>query len=211
MVSATLLSVAACMREPAGPTWDWDQEADQAEAKAFTERWSALNARNDPPALLARSTLALDALGHGLAYRVPGLSRESLAAQGFQDAQKAAAALPADPRPQRLLAGYLSRSGDVAGAARAACSAADLAPREAGDQEDCGDLLKQAGDGAGAVQRYKAAILASADRRQQFELIHHIEQTSLTPAADLESLPKDLVDQYRAHQSPPPRAPQAAP
>ena len=207
ILSATLLVVAACLREPAGATWDFDEEADQAEAKAFTERWAALNAKNDPASMLARSALALDALDHGLAYKVPGLSRASIAAQGLQDAQKVAAEMPNDPRPQRLLASFLARSGDLVGAVKAACSAADLAPRNANDQEHCGDLLKQTGDAASAVQRYKAAVAASADRGQQFELIHRIESTSLTPAADLETVPRELVDQYRAHQNPPPPRP----
>jgi len=195
--SAALLTAAACLREPAGPTWDWDEEADQAEARAFTERWTALNERSDPGALLARSALALDALEHGLAWRVPGANRAALAAQGLQDAQKAAAALPEDPRPQRLIAGYLMRRGDLAQATQAACKAADLAPRSADDQEACGDLLKQTGDAAAAVQRYKAAIVSSADRGQQLELIQRIEQTSLSPAADLETVPRELVDQYK--------------
>lgn len=191
---------AGCLREPAGPTWDWDAEADEAEARAFLARWKTLNAKDDAASQLGRAALALEALQGGLSRKLPGLQSETLAAQGRQDAAKAAAAAPQDPRAWRLVSAYAAREGDLATATQAACKASDLAPKAADDAQTCGDLLARGGDAAGAVQRYRQAFQASADREQQFELLDRIQKTSLTPSTDLEALPKEVVDQYKAHR-----------
>ncbi|MBI5547015.1 MAG: hypothetical protein HY901_24300 [Deltaproteobacteria bacterium] len=199
--TAALAAMPACWREPAGRTWDFDEEADQAEARDFLAKWSALEKRADPSSLLDRSRLALQALSTGLWRKVPGLNGPALQTQGLQDAERAAAAQPESPAPLRLIAAFQARAGNLAAARGAACRAADLAPRDADALESCGDLLRACGDGGEAVQRYRAAVLSSTSREQQFALLEQIERTSLTPLADLNTLPSELVAQWRLSQA----------
>ena len=192
------LAVAGgCSRAFNGPLEDLDLELNRADAHAFLERWHALAEQKTPGAAVARANLALDALESGQAERLPGLTAGQLEAQGRGNAERAAQESPGDPAAWRVLALYSFRRGGCPAAVQAACKAADLAPRSADDQESCGDMLREEGDAVGAVTRYKAAFVASTDREQQFELIERISATSLSPATDVQSLPPEVVAQYR--------------
>ncbi len=195
-----LVVASGCSRPLNGPLESVDAELDQADAQAFLQRWHALANQKTKDSAVRRANLALEALESGQAERLPGLTAEQLEASGRADAEHAAQKSPDDPAAWRVLALYQFREGGAAAAAQAACKAADLAPRSADDQESCGDMLGEEGDAVGAVTRYKAAFVASTDREQQFELIERIGATSLTPATDVESLPPEVLAQYRQAQ-----------
>lgn len=192
------LSLLACARQPAGPTVDFDSGLDAAEARAFCERWLALAAKETPAAALERARLVLAAPPAQVLDKSPCGTVRDLLIKGAEDARRAARELGGDPEAWRVLGAYrLELAHDIKGAAEAACRAAELGAQDALYREGCGDALRLLGDGAGAVREWKAAILASIDREQQFDLIEKIQATSQQPATDIASLPPEVVDQYR--------------
>ncbi len=201
ILGLVLLVASGCLVEVAGPTWDWTAEADALEAKAFCDRWSQLSLDKTPQGALARARMALEGMPTMVAPMATCINPQQLRQQGALDARAAVAGLPSDPQAWLVMAGYQARfAGDTTEAAKAACKAYELAPKNAGAAEACGIYLKQVGDEPGAVAALKAAVMASTDREQQFELMETIEQTSIHPKTDLESLPPELVERYRAHQ-----------
>ena len=120
----------------------------------------------------------------------------ALARRGH-DAQAMTRQAPDNPAGWSLLAEYRRETGDTQGTVEAACRAASLLPSMATYGAACGDALQAAGNAAGAVEQWRKAILVSADRTLQFDLLDQISRTSLQPETDLRSLPPELLEQYR--------------
>jgi hypothetical protein len=199
-----LLTAACHVREMGGQTWDFDAEADFDEGRAYCDKLLRLGSQTTPQAALERAQLIIVGLpteAAKVAECVRAAGPQALLEKGAQDAERASRELATDPQAWLVLAAYRVRlSGNPRTAADAACRASELAPGSADAAEACGVYLRDAGDAAGAVQAFKQAVLHSADRSQQFELIGLIERTSPSPKADLQSLPADLVEQFHAHQ-----------
>jgi hypothetical protein len=94
-VSAALLTAAACPARARRPDLGLDEEADQPRP-GLHRALDGLNERSDPGALLARSALRSTRSSTGWPGASPAPTGRA-AAQGLQDAQKAAAALPRIP------------------------------------------------------------------------------------------------------------------
>ena len=118
-------------------------------------------------------------------------------ARRWRDAEQLTRDAPDNPTGWAVLAEQRRATGDTRGVVDAACRAATLLPSNAAYLEACGDAHRDAGNAVAAVEQWRRSILVSTDREQQFDLLDRISQTSLQPETDVQSLPPELVDQYR--------------